>query len=145
MIDEEHGVWLLSGLIGLWIPALTTLDSFSEELFLTLISTGGCVVLLILGFVIAKLKFSFRGWRIAFLISVIISYLITFIEHRDLVYESIPVYIVFIFNMGLQISVLLSFFTAITLRIKRKTNQRVDPTVKTPIESGKAQGTAGHP
>ena len=24
-------------------------------------------------------------------------------------------------------------------------NQRVDPTVKTPVESGKAQGTAGHP
>jgi len=24
-------------------------------------------------------------------------------------------------------------------------NQRVDPTVKTPVESGKVQGTAGHP
>jgi len=29
--------------------------------------------------------------------------------------------------------------------INLKPNQRVDPTVKTPVESGKVQGTAGHP
>ncbi|WP_136078218.1 hypothetical protein [Pontiella desulfatans] len=28
---------------------------------------------------------------------------------------------------------------------KQKSNQRVDPTVKTPVESGNEQGTAGHP
>jgi hypothetical protein len=31
------------------------------------------------------------------------------------------------------------------LRRKKISNQRVDPTVKTPVESGKEQGTAGHP
>jgi len=30
-------------------------------------------------------------------------------------------------------------------QINSKSNQRVDPTVKTPVESGKTQGTAGHP
>ncbi len=30
-------------------------------------------------------------------------------------------------------------------RDKESANQRVDPTVKTPVESGKEQGTAGHP
>ncbi len=35
---------------------------------------------------------------------------------------------------------------SLTERIKNKNaNQRVDPTVKTPVESGKVQGTAGHP
>jgi len=29
--------------------------------------------------------------------------------------------------------------------IKQTSNQRVDPTVKTPVESGNEQGTAGHP
>jgi arginine exporter protein ArgO len=29
--------------------------------------------------------------------------------------------------------------------LKRKSNQQVDPTVKTPVESGNEQGTAGHP
>ena len=28
---------------------------------------------------------------------------------------------------------------------EKKSNQRVDPTVKTPVELGKVQGTAGHP
>jgi predicted membrane protein len=31
------------------------------------------------------------------------------------------------------------------IRKRKKSNQRVDPTVKTPVESGKVQGTAGHP
>jgi uncharacterized membrane protein YphA (DoxX/SURF4 family) len=35
------------------------------------------------------------------------------------------------------------FWGAFTL--KQKSNQQVDPTVKTPVESGNEQGTAGHP
>jgi len=47
-------------------------------------------------------------------------------------------------HAGLLLLALIGFSTATTIIVK-KPNQRVDPTVKTPVESGKVQGTAGHP
>jgi len=49
---------------------------------------------------------------------------------------------------GAKILVLIIAFSLIGLEFYQRTkipNQRVDPTVTTPVESGKVQGTAGHP
>lgn len=45
----------------------------------------------------------------------------------------------------LGMAILWPILKVIELGINIQTNQRVDPTVKTPVESGNEQGTAGHP
>ncbi|MDF7809565.1 hypothetical protein P4E94_19160 [Pontiellaceae bacterium B12219] len=51
-------------------------------------------------------------------------------------------------NMYTQIGLFiagLALLANVIVEILKAPNQRVDPTVKTPVESGRVQGTAGHP
>ena len=112
---DDYGLYAFSSFVGVWILFLTRQGDVHSLIFPLSITLAGTIVMLLIGLWMDKVRIRKIIWIAIYIISVLAIFYISInaypsIEHALSKNGSWWAYIFFSINMGLHVSILLSFF-----------------------------------